>query len=445
MQGHHDVDTESDQELLRRFAAERDNAAFGKLVERHINLTYGTAVRRLGGDSHLAKDVVQDVFTKLAQKSGALASYAALGGWLYTSTCFSAAKAVRSAQRRREHERKAHHMSSAEESSHDEEWARLRPVIDDVLGELKTPERDAIVLRFFQSRSFGEIGAQLNLTENAARMRVDRALEKLREQLARRGIRSTAVALAGVLGAEASLAAPVGLAGAVTAQATAAATGGVVAALFGTTAAKLQVAAAVVLLAAGGAGISVELQTQHKLSRQLGEPSAAKAMADNLRSENRALQAQVLELQSYGNDKQEKERITSELLKVGAKLAAAEDTTASRKSRIAEAPSDTSRLYDIAHLDRPPKVTFQPRPKFPADLRRAGIGGETTATFVVDADGSVKKLAFSKTTHRVLESVVREALLNWKFEPGLAKGTAVKTRMAVPFVFTLNDTNPDWF
>ena len=117
-------------------------------------------------------------------------------------------------------------MSSAEESSHDEEWARLRPVIDDVLSELKTPERDAIVLRFFQSRSFGEIGAQLNLTENAARMRVDRALEKLREQLARRGIRSTAVALAGVLGAEASLAAPVGLAGAVTAQATAAATGG---------------------------------------------------------------------------------------------------------------------------------------------------------------------------------------------------------------------------
>ena len=69
-------------------------------------------------------------------------------------------------------------------------------------------DRDALVLRFFDDRPFVEVGAKLNLTENAARMRVQRALEKVRALLARRGMTSTTAALAGMLTGQAGTAAP---------------------------------------------------------------------------------------------------------------------------------------------------------------------------------------------------------------------------------------------
>jgi len=68
-------------------------------------------------------------------------------------------------------------------------------VLDDALHELKAGDREAVVLRFLEDRPLREVGARLGLNENAARMRVDRALDKLRGQLARRGITSTASGL----------------------------------------------------------------------------------------------------------------------------------------------------------------------------------------------------------------------------------------------------------
>ena len=63
-----------DAELLRRYAFERSEAACAELVRRHLAPVYGFALRRVGGDAHLAEDVVQVVFTTLARKAAALAS-----------------------------------------------------------------------------------------------------------------------------------------------------------------------------------------------------------------------------------------------------------------------------------------------------------------------------------------------------------------------------------
>jgi hypothetical protein len=110
-----------------------------------------------------------------------------------------------------------HEILGHDDGSEKAEWEKLRPVLDQVISELGERDRDAVLLRFFDGRSFGDIAARLQLTENTARMRVDRALDKLHGLLARRGVTSTATALGTLLAQQATAAtAPVGLAAAVT-------------------------------------------------------------------------------------------------------------------------------------------------------------------------------------------------------------------------------------
>jgi RNA polymerase sigma factor (sigma-70 family) len=199
-----------DSQLLRRYVEERSEAAFTELVNRHVNLVYFAALRRVGGDRHLADDVTQSVFADLARKAASLQDRPVLAGWLYTSTRFAAAQAVRSEQRRRTHEQEAHTMHELH-AEPETNWEQLRPVIDEALDELNDTEREALLLRFFESRPLAEIGARFSLSPDAARMRVDRALDKLRGLLASRGIASTAAALAAIIASQSGLAAPAGL------------------------------------------------------------------------------------------------------------------------------------------------------------------------------------------------------------------------------------------
>jgi hypothetical protein len=92
------------------------------------------------------------------------------------------------------------------------DWEKLQPVLDQAMHDLDETDREAILLRYFQNSQHAVIGERLGLTENAARMRIERALEKLRNHLARRGITTSATALSIVLSANAVQAAPVGLA-----------------------------------------------------------------------------------------------------------------------------------------------------------------------------------------------------------------------------------------
>jgi RNA polymerase sigma factor (sigma-70 family) len=201
-----------DTELLRRFAEEGAQEAFAELVRGKVNLVYAAALRQTGGDAHLAEDVAQAVFLALARDAARLKKHAVLAGWLFTTTRFVASKAVRTQRRRQQREQEAHAMKLLSNEGNAPQWETLRPVIDEALGELKTEDRDALVLRFFEGRSLAEVGEAIGLAENSARMRVERALEKLRGRLARRGITSTGAALGVVLANQPALAVPAGLA-----------------------------------------------------------------------------------------------------------------------------------------------------------------------------------------------------------------------------------------
>jgi RNA polymerase sigma factor (sigma-70 family) len=214
-----------DAALLRRYAEDRSEAAFAELVRRHLNLVYAVALRQCGGDAHLAQDVAQRVFTDLARKAAALAGRPVLSGWLHRATHYAATDVVRAERRRRAREQEAHTMQElTRHSGAEPDWDRLRPVLDQAVNELGERDRDAVMLRFIEGRAFADIGAMLRLSEDAARMRVDRALNKLRELLAKRGITSTSAALAVVLAEQAGVAAPAGLAASVTGAALAGAT-----------------------------------------------------------------------------------------------------------------------------------------------------------------------------------------------------------------------------
>jgi RNA polymerase sigma factor (sigma-70 family) len=184
-------------ELLRRYAVDGSESAFTELVREHIDLVYSAALRQVNGDTGAAQDITQAVFTDLARKASRLAGHSSLTGWLYTSVRFEAAKSRRAEQRRHVREQESHAMNQLLQTNETEDaWREMRPVLDDVMHELNDADREAVLLRYFERKPLAEIGTRLGLSENAARMRVDRALEKLRMELSKRGVTSTGAALA---------------------------------------------------------------------------------------------------------------------------------------------------------------------------------------------------------------------------------------------------------
>src|ERR1035441_3249714 len=212
----------NDIELLRRYVFERSESAFADLVQQHIALVYSAALRQTNGDAPLAQDVTQVVFTDLARKAARLVRHTSLTGWLYTSTRYAAAGLRRAEQRRSAREQEAYAMNQLLQSAGtDPAWDQLRPVLDEAMHDLKADNREAVLLRFFEHLPLATVGARLGVTENTARMRVDRALDKLRGALVKRGVTSTAGALAVILTGRMAGAAPAGLAAAVSGKAVA--------------------------------------------------------------------------------------------------------------------------------------------------------------------------------------------------------------------------------
>lgn len=293
-----------DHELLRRYVEDRSEGAFAELVKRRVNLVYSVAVRQCGGDAHLAEDVTQKVFADLARKASELAERPVLSGWLYRSAQFAAADIVRSERRRRVREQENQLMNEISAGGHGADgpadWDKVRPVIDEAMGELAEADRDAVALRFLEEKSFAEIGRALGLSEDTARKRVERALDKLHGGLAKRGVTSTTAALGLAIGGQAACAAPAGLvaavagaalagaggAGAAGAGMGAAAVGGGVAIFMGTT--KLTVglfaAAAVVGIGAALWGTSRAQEARVALATATQEHAMLSAKLEKLES-----------------------------------------------------------------------------------------------------------------------------------------------------------------
>ena len=268
-----------DCELLRRYAGTKSEEAFAELVQRHVNLVYTAALRQVNGDAHLAQDVAQTVFTDLARKAAPLSRRATLTGWLYTSAHFAAAKIARTENRRRTREEK-YMREPISETAPELDWEKLHPVLDDAMHELKETEREAILLRYFENCAFAEIGGKLGLNENAARMRVERALGKLRAVFLLRGVAATA-ALASVISANAVQIAPAGLATTLTSASLAAAGTGTLTLLKLMTMTKLKLGLSALVVAGATTALVVQHQAQIKL-----------------REENQSLRQQMAKLQT---------------------------------------------------------------------------------------------------------------------------------------------------
>ncbi len=205
------MDEASDRQLLQDFALNGAETAFEVLVQRHVHLVYSTALRQVG-EAEMAKDVTQAVFIILARKASKLGAKVILPAWLYRTTRFAAADAMKAERRRLARELEATMM---EPSTSDPFWEQVAPHLDDAMDHLSEKDRAAIVLRFFDQKGFRVIGEALGTTDDSAQKRVTRALEKLRGILVKRGVRISTTVLAGTLMSQCVQAAPAAVAAAV--------------------------------------------------------------------------------------------------------------------------------------------------------------------------------------------------------------------------------------
>jgi RNA polymerase sigma factor (sigma-70 family) len=271
-----------DRQLLEEYALRNSDEAFRALAERHGGMVYHSALRQLR-DPHKAEEITQAVFIALARKAGSLSRSTVLSGWLFRATRLAVLNHLRQENRRRHYEQEAAAMETHPNQQDDESiWKQISPHLDDALNRLTQVDREAVVIRFFENKSHKEVGALLGMSEETARRRVSRAVEKLRAGFASRGIIVTTVALAAAFGAHGAQAAPAGLASSLTAAAFAKASAGSASTLASAKGIlklmalanlKLAVVAGVSVLAAVGT-TAVILQEAHAAAAhaKVGEP-----------------------------------------------------------------------------------------------------------------------------------------------------------------------------
>ncbi len=185
-----------DWQHLQDYAFRDSDAAFTQLVEHHLGLVHSAALRQVQ-DPALAADVTQAVFLLLARKARSFPRDVVLAGWLFRTTRFVASRALRAEHRRQRREQEAYAMQQS--NPPDDSWNRLAPELDEGLARLGAADRDALLLRFGEGRNHREVGLALGLNEEAAKKRVNRALDRLRGFFLSRGFTLTAVALGSVL------------------------------------------------------------------------------------------------------------------------------------------------------------------------------------------------------------------------------------------------------
>jgi RNA polymerase sigma factor (sigma-70 family) len=270
--------SDTDLQLLRQFARDHSQDAFTALVRRHVDLVYSAALRQVRSPQ-LAEEVAQSVFTDLARSAHRLAPDTILTAWLYQVARRTAIDVVRREARRQMREQIATEMNALNATASD--WTHIEPLLDEAVSALDDSDRTAVLLRYFENKSLREVGKTLGTSDDAAQKRVSRAVERLREFFAKRGVTVGASGLVVVISTNAVQAAPVGLGVTISAVATIAGT-----TIAATATATKAIAMTTLQKTIIGATLAVAIGTGIHEARQ----------ASTLRSRNEALQQQQASL-----------------------------------------------------------------------------------------------------------------------------------------------------
>lgn len=235
-------------DLLLEFRGTRAEAAFSELVRRYTNLVYSIAKRRVV-DVTLAQEVSQIVFIRLAKAPPKLASEGQLLSWLHRTTVHASIDLWRSETRRRAREQ--HAVAMQIDPTEEVAWKEMSPVLDEALDGLDDSDRQVILLRFFEQKTMADLARILDVSEDAAKMRVSRAIGRLRTRLSSLGAACSATLLGTLLYERSVEAAPSGLAATLSAiriAAPAGLAGSLISLIIGSPAAKFLPAAAAIVI-----------------------------------------------------------------------------------------------------------------------------------------------------------------------------------------------------
>lgn len=199
----------TDLELLQDYARNKSEASFTALVNRHLNLVYSAALRQVRSPQ-LAEEVAQSTFMDLARQAQGLAPDTVLTAWLYQVTRRTAINVVRGEARRQTREQAAYELTAMNPTEND--WTQVEALLDEAMHTLDEPDRTAVLLRYFESKSLREVGQVLGASDNAAQKRISRAVERLREFFTSRGAAIGTSGLVVAISTNAVQAAPIGLA-----------------------------------------------------------------------------------------------------------------------------------------------------------------------------------------------------------------------------------------
>jgi RNA polymerase sigma factor (sigma-70 family) len=218
-----DLTSLKDDQLLDRFFKEREDAAFGVLVERYGPLVYGVC-RRILNDSNDAEDAFQATFLVLVRKGGTLRDPGRLANWLYGVAYRTARKLRAKAVLRAKSERQAGEMPTKSDLA-DMTYEEMQAILDEEISQLPEKYSLPLVLCYLEGKTNAQAAAQLGWPEGSMSRRLSRARELLRSRLAKRGLAMSVALIAAVFARPAVAAVPSALLSATTRAATLAADG----------------------------------------------------------------------------------------------------------------------------------------------------------------------------------------------------------------------------
>jgi RNA polymerase sigma factor (sigma-70 family) len=328
-------------QLLAEFREHRSEEAFNALVRRHVDFVYATALRQIG-DCGLAEEITQDVFVLLARKARSLGRYKTIAGWLYQTTLHRVRQRLRSELRRRRRDGMAAELK-AESVAGKSVWEPLVPLLDEGLEVMEESDRVAVLLHCLEGRPFREVGETLGVGEDAARKRVNRALDQLTEFFRQHGFAVPSITAGVALFV--SGAAPASLVGsAVSAGMAAVATAATLGML--TTSTTMKVGLATVLVAAVATPMLFQQATIRKQEAELGLLRNAAAELDQVRIEN----ARLAVAQVDSNELARLREGYRELMRLRAEVALLRTELAAKASADAETstPAEAEEVQTVA-------------------------------------------------------------------------------------------------